>query len=153
MTETSTVLKPAINFLHHYEPFSQMSAAHQEYLAMHLEQLFFAQGDVILSSQQGIVNYFYIIKSGLISVENEMNTESVNARQAFKPVISLAPGECFPIMALIDKRAVFFQHRAIKSTICYKLKYSHFEYLMQQSSIFHDFVSKKASQPASKKIN
>ena len=142
MTDTSAVLKPAINFLHHYEPFSRMLSAHQEYLAMHLEQVFFAESDTILSSQQGVADCFYIIKSGLVSAENEMDTESVTSREALKPMVVLKPGECFPIMALINKRAVFFQHRAIKSTICYKLKHSHFEYLMQQSNIFHDFISK-----------
>lgn len=141
MTDTSTVLKPAISFLHHYKPFSQMSSAHQEYLAMHLEQVFFAESDTILSSQDGVVDYFYIIKSGLVSAENEMNTETAGTQEVLEPVTILKPGECFPITALLNKRAVFFQHRAIKSTICYKLKYSHFEYLMQQSAVFHDFIS------------
>ncbi|MCU7801270.1 MAG: hypothetical protein KZQ70_14340 [gamma proteobacterium symbiont of Lucinoma myriamae] len=78
MIETSTVLKPAINFLHHYKPYKQMSLAHQEYLAMHLEQVFFAESDTILSSQYGVADYLYIIKSGVVSAENEMDTESMN---------------------------------------------------------------------------
>lgn len=142
MIETSTVLKPAINFLHHYEPYKQMSLAHQEYLAMHLEQVFFAESDTILSSQTGVADCLYIIKSGLVSAENEMDAGAANSQEALNPVKILNPGECFPIAALLSKRAVFFQHRAIKSTICYKLKYSHFEYLMQQSTTFHDFISK-----------
>lgn len=141
MIETSAALKPAISFLQHYEPYSQMSSAHQEYLAMHLEQVFFAESDIILSSQQGVVDYLYIIKSGLVSAENNKGTESMNAGETFNPVKILKPGESFPIMALENKRAVFFQHRAIKSTICYKLKLSHFEYLMQQSNIFHEFIT------------
>ncbi|MCU7939360.1 MAG: cyclic nucleotide-binding domain-containing protein [gamma proteobacterium symbiont of Bathyaustriella thionipta] len=145
MTDTSTALKPIIDFLHHYEPFSRMSSAHQEYLAMHLEQVFFAESDTILSSQQGMVDCFYIIKNGLVSAEGEMNTDSASPEEASNPIMILKSGECFPVMALKDKRAVFFQHRAIKSTICYKLNYRHFEYLMQQSNIFHRFISKTNS--------
>lgn len=141
MTDTSSVLQPVINFLHQYRPFSQMSLAHQEYLAMHLEQVFFAESDIILASENGIADCFYILKSGLISAENELLTNTVKTYEALKPVKILEPGQCFPIAALLKKRAVFFQHRALKSTICYKLKYHHFEYLMQQSTVFNHFIS------------
>jgi CBS domain-containing protein len=137
MIDTSRVLKPVLSFLYHYKPFSQMSLTHQEYLAMHLEQVFFAEGDSILSSREGRVETFYIIKSGLVCAENKM---AINAQETLQPVIILEPGDCFPLTALINKRAVNFQHRALKSTICYKLKHYHFEYLMQQSTTFHNFI-------------
>ncbi len=140
MTDTSQVLRPVLSFLHHHKPFSQMSLTHQEYLAMHLEQVFFAEGDSILSSREGRVETFYIIKSGLVCAENNMDKLSINVQEALQPVIILEPGDCFPLTALINKRAVNFQHRALKSTICYKLKHYHFEYLMQQSTTFHHFI-------------
>ena len=124
MSQTSNnILKPAINFLQHYAPFNQMSMAHQEYLAMHLEQIFFSEGDIILSSAQGVSEYFYIIKNG------QVNTQQNTFKQ----------GECFPITEFIDKNPITFTYYAQKSTICYQLKYSHFEYLMQQCPIFHHF--------------
>jgi len=125
MSDTSRVLKPAVNFLQRYQPFAQMSAAHLEYLAMHLEQVFFSEGDNILSTKQGSNDYFYIIKSGLVQNQNTNTT--------------LTPGTCFPIEALINHiDAVYY--KAKKSTICYQLKYSHFEYLMQQSHSFNHFI-------------
>jgi len=125
MSDTSNVLKPAVNFLQHYQPFAQMSAAHLEYIAMHLDQVFFSEGDNILSAKQESNNYFYIIKSGLVSSRDTNKT--------------LNPGACFPINALIHQINTAY-YKAEKSTICYQLKYSHFEYLMQQSRSFNYFI-------------
>ena len=131
MTDTSAALKPVLTFLQQYLPFSQMLPAHQEYLAMHLEQVFYSGHDDIVLPQDGMVDSLYIIKNGTVStkVDNSINT--------------LTAGNCFPISALLNKRAVNFQYQAIKSTICYRLTQSHFEYLMQQSIIFHDFILKQ----------
>jgi len=125
MSDTPSVLKPAINFLQHYQPFAQMSTAHMEYLVMHLEQVFFSEGDNILSTKQGSNDYFYIIKSGLVRDQNTGKT--------------LTPGSGFPINILINQIDMAF-YKAQKSTICYQLKYSHFEYLMQQSRSFNHFI-------------
>ena len=128
MTDTSKALKPVLTFLQQYEPFNQMSPAHQEYLAMHVEQVFYAENNGIISPQDGVVDSLYIIKSGCVISETSDATEKIES------------GHCFPINALLNKRAVNFQHQAIKSTICYRLPQSHFEHLMQQSIIFHDFI-------------
>lgn len=130
MTDTSRALKPVLTFLHQHEPFSQMLPAHQEYLAMHLEQVFYAENDNIILPQDGVADSLYIIKNGCVSGEIASAVEK------------LKPGYCFPISALVNKRAVNSQHRAIKSTICYRLTQSHFGYLMQQSIIFHAFILK-----------
>ena len=133
MADTSRVLKPFLSFLQKYAPFNNMLPAHQEYLAMHLEQVFYAENDEILAPHVGVANSLYIIKSGCVISENS------DAIRKFEP------GHCFPINALFNKTAVNFQYHAIKSTICYQLTQSHFEYLMQQSNIFHDFISNQTS--------
>ena len=144
MTDTSRALKPVLTFLQQYEPFSQMLAAHQEYLAMYLEQVFYAENNDIVLPQDGVADCLYIIKNGCVSGETEhriRSQEMISSEENRKE--QLQPGHCFPISALVNKRAVNFQHRAIKSTICYRLSQSHFEYLMQQSIIFHDFILKQ----------
>lgn len=128
MTNTSKALKPILKFLQQYAPFSQMLPTHQEYLAMHLEQVFFAGKDEIITPHDGVVESLYIVKNGCISSNSKASSNKFEA------------GLCFPINALLNKRAVNAHYQAVNSSICYRLTQSHFEYLMQQSIIFHDFI-------------
>lgn len=130
MTDTSKALRPVLTFLQRYAPFRQMLPAHQEYLAMHLEQVFYAENDDILLPSNGVTDSLYIIKNGFVHGDANDSEEKMGS------------GKCFPVSALINQRAVNFEYQAIKSTICYRLTQSHFEYLMQQSVIFHDFILK-----------
>ncbi len=133
MTDTANeALKPIIKFLQHYFPFNQMLPAHQEYLAMSVEQEFYAEHDKIVLPENGIAETLFIIKNGSIKAETKTASKQ------------LKTGQCFPISALLNKRATHFQYQAQSSTICYHLGQSHFEYLMQQSNIFHDFILKQS---------
>lgn len=143
MTDTSNALEalePVLKFLRQYAPFKQMLPVHQEYLAMYLEQVFYAEAEIILAPEDGVVDCFYIIKRG--SVSGEIIPGQSGASKS--PETLLGAGDCFPITALLNNRAVYFQHQAKKSSICYKLKQTHFGYLMQQSTIFHDFYRAKS---------
>jgi len=140
MTDTPNALEPVLKFLRQYAPFKQMLPVHQEYLAMYLEQVFYAEADIIIGPEDGLVDSFYIIKRGCVS--GEVIPEQIPELES--PVTLLGAGDCFPITALLQNRAVNFQHRAMKSSICYKLKQAHFEYLMQQSTVFRDFYIPKS---------
>ncbi len=100
---------------------------------MHLEQVFYAGNENIIVPQDGTAECFYIIKSGSVSTESLHETKN------------LSPGDYFPVAALLDKSAVDTPFQAVKSTICYRLTQPNFEYLMQQSIIFHDTVSREKS--------
>ena len=140
MSDTVQALAPILVFLQQHSPFSQMSPAHQEYLAMHLRQVFYAENEVIIGPKDGPVNNFYIIKQGRVRGEAVVGT---SAEQQNDNIWELVPGECFPIGALLSNRAVSLQQRASESTICYELKRSHFDYLFQQSAVFQDFCSRR----------
>lgn len=140
MSETSQALASVLAFLQQHVPFSQMLSTHQEYLAMHLHQVFYVENEVIVGPEDGPAQKFYIIKQGCVRGE----TTSASSRQPDDDGIwELVQGECFPIGALLSKRAVYLQQRATESTICYELKHMHFEYLIQQSAVFHDFCSRR----------
>lgn len=138
MTETSQALAPVLTFLQQHAPFSQMSSTHREYLAMHLRQVFYAENEAIIGPHDGPPENFYIIKQGRVRGE----TIATSLQQS-DSIWELVQGECFPIGALLTKRAVYLQQRASESTICYELKHIHFEYLMQQSNVFQDFCSRR----------
>lgn len=140
MTEARQTLAPTLVFLQQHSPFNQMLSNHLEYLALHLRQVFYAENEVIIGPDDGPANHFYIIKQGRVRGESVVGT---NSEQQNDNIWELAPGECFPIGALLSNRAVSLQQRASESTICYELKRSHFEYLFQQSPVFQDFCSRR----------
>ncbi len=138
MTETSTPLKPVLNFLYQHEPFMRMLPAHQEYLAMHLEQVFYARGEAVMVPEEGVVNSLYIVKHGCII---EQVADQASSQSYMK-------GDCFPVCCLMQKQAVPFTLSAQKTTICFRLREADFEYLMQQSSAFHVFYANNPGKTA-----
>ena len=131
MSKTTTPLKPVLNFLSQHEPFMGMLPAHQEYLAMHLEQVFYARGEDVIVPEDGVVNSLYIVKHGCIIEQAADRTGSCR----------YSKGDCFPVYWLMHKQAIPFALSAQKTTICFRLREADFEYLMQQSPIFHVFYA------------
>lgn len=140
MNENKQALAPVLVFLQQHSPFNQMSSHHLEYLALHLHQVFYAENEVIINHDDGPAANFYIIKQG--RVRGEIVVGSGSHRQNDN-LWELVQGECFPIGALLSRRAVSLQQRASESTICYELKRFHFEYLIQQSTVFNDFCTRR----------
>jgi CBS domain-containing protein len=140
MNETRQALAPILVFLQQHSPFNQMRSSHLEYLAMHLNQVFYADNEVIISPKDGPARSFYIIKQGRVRGEALVgaDTDSYNDN-----IWELVPGECFPIGALLANRAVSLQQRASESTICYELKQPHFDNLIQRCPVFKDFCSRR----------
>lgn len=131
MTDTPNALEPVLKFLYQYDPFRLMLPVHQEYLGMHLEQVFFAENEIILGPEDDEQNCLFIIKNGLVSDEQN------------HPENQLTTGDCFPVNALSHNNSISVPLMAQKSTICYRLKQPHFDYLMQQSTVFKDYCIDK----------
>ncbi len=112
-------------FLNRYKPYKSMLPAHQEYLAMHLEQVFYARGETILQASDGTVDCLYIIKYGLVQIE--------------RTDICYTTGDSFPLHWLIKGLKIPTSVTARKTTICFCLQRQDFEYLMQQSPVFYSF--------------
>ncbi len=123
MAETLSTLAPVMQFLNRHEPYKSMLPVHQEYLAMHLEQVFYAKGEIILQPSDGPVDCLYIIKYGLVHLE--------------RTDISFSAGDSFPLYWLLEGVKVPAPLTAQKTTICFCLHRQDFEYLMQQSPVFH----------------
>lgn len=125
MTARLSTLEPILKFLSRYEPYKSMLPAHQEYLAMHVEQVFYAKGETILKPQDGVVDCLYIIKHGQVVLE--------------RTDISFTNGDSFPLYWLLEGLKVPAPLKAQKTTICFCLHRQDFEYMMQQSPVFHLF--------------
>lgn len=126
-----------LEFLKLHAPFNQMQAADQKFLAEHLSESFFSGDSIVTGPEHGLADKLYIIKQGRIrgySSKLASNDDSV---------WELTEGEIFPVGALLSHREVKTWHRAIEDTQCYELKRDDFEELLNKSSVFHDFCTRR----------
>lgn len=132
------VLAPTIEFLSRHAPFDRMAAAHVELLAKHLRLAFYPKGEAVIESARGPVRTLYIIKQGRVRGEIERGRSPSRDE-----VWELDAGECFPIGAMLARRAVVMTQRAVEDTFCYELDRDDFEKLLALSPVFHEFCSRR----------
>lgn len=123
-------------FLRNHAPFSKMQPAALQLFAEKAQIAFYAAGTLIISPDSGKVRFFYLIESG-----------KVQARQAGEvtvteySILSLGPGESFPIGAVTAGRPSTNVYTAVEDTFCYKLPAEDFLTLMASSPEFNLFCT------------
>jgi CBS domain-containing protein len=124
--------------LRRYAPFDQMELAHVHWLAARLQLGYYAKGEVMLSPDQGEALKLFIIKQGVVQGEQDVARAQDDAAW-----LELHEGECFPLGALLARRAVTGTYRANSDTFCYELDAADFLELMHLSLAFHDFCTRR----------
>ncbi len=123
-------------FLKLHAPFNKMAAEALQFFADKAKLTFYAAGGEIIGPDAGNVRYFYLIESG-----------KVQARQAGEvtvteySVLSLNPGESFPIGAVTAGRPSTNVYTAVEDTFCYQLPAEDFLTLMATSREFNLFCT------------
>ncbi len=133
---TQAPLTPVINFLKRHAPFDQMTSAHLEYMAKRLKLVFYRRGETILRPEDGPASRFFVIKQGRVRGE-------VEGDETHEGAWELVSGECFPIGALLSRRATHVTTTAIEDTFCYELTRDEFDRLLVKSPIFQDFCTRR----------
>ena len=129
-----------MTFLLAYPPFNQMETNHLAYLVEHCQLRFFAQGDSIISPHQGPVEYFHIVKQGLVRGERLLAGQEMP-----ETTFEISVGECFPLAALIGERETRTEHLAGEDTFCLILPRTEFVKLFGLSACFRDFALRGVS--------
>jgi CBS domain-containing protein len=121
-----------------YAPFAQMAERDLDRLVASLTLEYHAPGSVILKPEAGKATACYIVKQGLVRAERiDMPGDGGTTE--------LAPGDLFPVGALLAERAVVSVYRAIGDTFVYRLHKSEFEALTLQSAPFFAFCKRRLS--------
>ncbi len=124
-------------FLRNHAPFNKMQPEALQHFADKAKITFYAAGSRILGPDSGNVRYFYLIESG-----------KVQARQAGEvtvteySILSLGPGESFPIGAVTAGRPSTNVYLAVEDTFCYLLPADDFLALMASSPEFNLFCTR-----------
>lgn len=103
---------------------------------MHLG--YYAEGEVIVSPDQGVVDRLFVIKQGV--VHGEQNVAKASDADTW---LELMEGECFPLGALLANRSVASTYRAGTDIFCYELPAAAFSELIGMSAAFRDFCTRR----------
>ena len=123
-------------FLKKHTPFNKMTADALQSFADKAQLVFYAAGSEIVGPDAGNVRFFRVIESG-----------KVQARQAGEvtmteySILSLGPGDCFPIGAVTAGRPSTNIYTAVDDVFCYQLPAEDFMVLMATSPEFNLFCT------------
>ena len=99
---------------------------------------YYAEGEVIVSPEQGVADRFLVIKQG--TVHGEQNVAKAADADTW---LELMEGECFPLGALLANRPVASVYRAGSDIFCYELSAADFHILLVMSAPFRDFCTRR----------
>lgn len=135
---TSAVTASTVAFLRRYPPFHEMDESSDalQHAAECMRLGYYPKGQTVLAPEHGKPDYLYIVQRGLVQVA------PFNANGSSTPVrLTLGPGECFSMGALLEQRAVTSAYRTAADTFCYQLPANAFTELMHRSPRFQDFAT------------
>ena len=129
-----------LTFLLRYPPFNQMDAHHLAWMVEHCQLRFHERGDSIIRPQDGVVQFFHIVKQGRVRGER-----LIVGQPTPDTTFEISAGECFPLAALIGDRATRTEHIAAEDSFCLLLPRDDFRHLLGMSPVFRDFALRGVS--------
>jgi len=133
-------IRAIMAFLREHAPFSSMDDTHLAHFAEHASLRFYADGDQVISPDDGTIKRFYVVKQGRIRGERH-NEKDDRTETTFE----ISQGECFPLAALIGERPTQTLHRAAGDTFCLSIEQDAFVTLFSNSEPFRDFCLRGVS--------
>lgn len=134
----SAIHPSQLSFFAAHAPFDRMEQAHLLWMLERMQLGYYAQGEVIVSPEQGDAARFLVIKNGLVQGE-----QSVAHASEADTWLELVEGECFPLGALLAHRPVASVYRSVRDTFCYELPLADFHTLLGLSAPFRDFCTRR----------
>ncbi|MBI5006280.1 MAG: CBS domain-containing protein [Nitrosomonadales bacterium] len=134
----SAIHPSELAFITKHAPFDRMELGHVMWMMERMNLGYYAEGEVIVSPEQGAVDRFLVIKQGVVHGE-----QSVAKASDADTWLELMEGECFPLGALLASRPVASVYRAGSDTFCYELPADAFRELIGLSAAFRDFCTRR----------
>ncbi|MFA6061471.1 MAG: DUF294 nucleotidyltransferase-like domain-containing protein [Gallionella sp.] len=134
----SSIHTSQLSFFSAHAPFDKMEPAHLLWMIERMQLGYYAEGEVIVSPEQGNVERLLVIKQGM--VQGEQNVAHASDSDTW---LELSVGECFPLGALLAHRPVASIYRSVVDTFCYELPLADFHNLLGMSAPFRDFCTRR----------
>lgn len=127
-----------------YPPFSSLSSEELLQLLKRGQLVFYAQGDVIASPEQGVCEQLWIVRQGMVRIASVEQAD--DGRCTEKQVIGmLGVADCFPLGALMAERPTSRLYVAAEDVFCVQIDKTDFLHVLHQSESLRHFVFKGVS--------
>ena len=133
---TELLVSACIQLLQAYAPFDQMEAESLRFLAERVKLAHYPKGALILASEMGVARTLHIVQRGQVRVRRSGGSSSAESAS-----ITLGPGSCFSIGALMAQRESSSAYIARDDVFCYELPAEDFFSLTQKSTVFNLFCT------------
>lgn len=134
----SAIHPSELAFISKHAPFDRMELPHVLWMLERMNLGYYAEGETIVTPEQGAVDRFLVIKQGVVNGE-----QSVAKASDTDTWLELMEGECFPLGALLANRPVASVYRAGTDIFCYELPADAFRELIGLSAAFRDFCTRR----------
>ena len=134
MPAPNSLILATADHLARFAPFDSMAKEHLLWLAERLKLAYYGKGEALLSPESGEVKRFYIIKQGVVQLEQG---------DAGGVWLELHEGEAFPLGALLGGRMAVSTFKALTDVFTYELDVAHFHELFRLSPAFQDFSTRR----------
>lgn len=118
-----------------HAPFDRMEPEALQFLARRLRVAYFPKGAEVTGPAAGVADRLRIVKRGAVTGQPSSAAGSGGV------AVSLGTGECFPIGALVGKRATQYSYRADEDSFIYELGAESFGALLERSPRFQAFCT------------
>ena len=133
---TEMLVSATITFLRGYPPFDRMEAEALRFLVEHVKLAHYPKGARILASEMGVARTLHIVQRGKVRAK-----PGGGAGNAEHSAVTLGPGQCFSIGALMAQQPSSTAYVAREDVFCYELPADEFFSLTQRSTVFNLFCT------------
>ena len=130
----SSAIEATSAFLRQYPPFDAMEDDAVHHIASHAALVYHAKDATILAPAHGVPASLFIVGSGEVRLSDARGPAA-----APNADVTLGPGECYSIGAMLEKRPTGATYTAATDTFCYALPAADVDALLARSPRFREF--------------
>ena len=134
-TQPPQLARATIAFLRRYAPFNEMEDASLGFVVARARLGYHSQGAVVVGPQDGVAQRLFIIQRGHVRARSPDGGPGTVASE-------FAPGEIFPIDAVLAARSTTRLYEAIEDLFCYELDAADVQSLLGASAPFQRFCAR-----------